>query len=74
VSSVITIWATAVATVDVLARISLVLVGAFTAGTDRGAAGQVAAEANGTAAETASEPGRLLVGPAGSTPADPVAR
>lgn len=73
-SSVITIWATAVATADVLARISLMLAGAATAGTARRAAGQVAAEPDGTAAEAPGEPGRLVVGPAGRTPAGPAAR
>jgi hypothetical protein len=73
-SSVITIWATAVATVDVLARISLMLASAATAGTARRAAGQAAAEPDGTAAEAASEPVRLLAGPAGRTPAGGAAR
>jgi hypothetical protein len=73
-SSVVMVWATAVATVDVLARISFMLAGAATAGTARRAAGQVAAEPDGTAAEPASEPGRLLADPAVRTPAGPAAR
>jgi hypothetical protein len=72
-SSVITVWATAVATVDLLARIGFLLAGATAAGTARRAAGQVAAEPDGTAAEAASEPGRFLAGPAGRTPAGPAA-
>jgi hypothetical protein len=57
-SSAIAIWATTVATVDVLARISLMLAGAATAGAARRAAGQVAAERGGTAAAAASGPGQ----------------
>jgi hypothetical protein len=73
-SGVIAIWATAVATVDVLARTSLMLADAATAGMARRDAGQVAAELDGTAAEAASGPGQLLAGPAGRTPAGPAAR
>lgn len=73
-SSVIMVWATAVATVDVLARISLMLAGAATAGTARRATGQVAAEPDGTAAEAASAPGWLLADPARRTPAGPAPR
>jgi hypothetical protein len=70
-SSVIAIWATAVATVDVLARISLMVAGAATAGPARGAPGQVAAQRDGTAAEAASGPRQLLADPAGRTSAGP---
>jgi hypothetical protein len=66
-SSAIAIWATTVATVDVLARISLMLAGAATAGAARRAAGQVAAERGGTAAAAASGPGQLLADQAGRT-------
>lgn len=73
-SSVIAIWATAVATADVLARISLMLAGAAAGGAAPGAAGQIAAEREDTAAEAAAGPEQFLPGPAGRTPADPAAR
>jgi hypothetical protein len=73
-NSVIAIWATTVATVDALARISLILAGAATPGTARRAPGQVAAERDGVEAETVSGPGHLLTGGAGRTPAGETAQ
>lgn len=73
-SNVIAIWATAVATVDVLARISLLLADTVMAGPAAEDAGQVAAELDGTAAGAASQPRQFLADPAGRTPADPAAR
>lgn len=63
-SGVIAIWATAVATVDVLARIGLMLAAASRA------AGQVAAEREDTAAEAAGRP----ADPAARTSAGQAAR
>jgi hypothetical protein len=73
-NSVIAVWATVVATVDVLARISLMLAGAATARPARRAPGQVAAQRDGTAAEAASGPGQPLADPAGRTSAGPAPR
>jgi hypothetical protein len=73
-NSVIAIWATAIATVDALARIGVILAGAATPGPARGAAGQVADDGGAMAAGTASGPGQLHAGAAGRTPAGVAAR
>lgn len=74
-SSVIAIWAAVVATVDALARISLILAGAATPGAAPGAAGQVAAERDSAESRSpASGPGQLRAGSAGRTPAGMTAR
>lgn len=72
-SSVIAIWATAVATVDALVRISLVLAGAAAPGTARRGAGEVAADHDAMAAEAEYGAGQPRVS-AGRTSAEAIAR